>query len=47
MQECKEHYETVCQTTYTQKNVLEDKVSCQMKQEVEFPIPHEIFFLGE
>ena len=33
MQECKEHYETVCQTTYTQKNVLEDRVSCQMKQE--------------
>ena len=34
MQECKEHYETVCQTTYTQKNVLEDRVSCQMKQEL-------------
>ena len=33
VQDCRDHYETVCQTSYAQKNVTEDKISCQMVQE--------------
>ena len=30
---CKEHYEPICETTYTEKNITESRVSCQMVQE--------------
>ena len=29
VRECRDHYETVCQTRYLSKNVTEDKVTCQ------------------
>ena len=28
VQECRDHYESVCQTRYVHKNVTEDRVTC-------------------
>ena len=29
VRECRDHYESICQTRYVHKNVTEDKVTCQ------------------
>ena len=29
VRECRDHYESICQTRYVSKNVTEDKVTCQ------------------